>query len=116
MRGRVRGRIETSRYSPVERRRSIGRDEAARDQILEMGEHRESGGSDEGRLESLIDRRDDRRNGAVSRGEAIEDRGLTLAAMVGEGSQEALRVADRTAMAGPVEVSSRPRSLSRDAM
>ena len=81
-----------------------------------MREHREAGRAGEGRREALVDRRDDRRDGAVARGEPIEDRRLTLAAMVDERAHEALRLAHRPAVAGPIDGLRATRSLSSEAM
>ena len=91
------------RYSPLRRRRALGRNDAAGDEVLEMGEDREPGGAGERRLQALVDRRHHLGDGAVAGGEAVEDRGLALAAVMGERAHHPLRLGHRPAVPRPVQ-------------
>ena len=59
---------------------------------------------DEARVQILIDGRDNIGNRVIPFGDAMQDRGFAHAAVMDQGSDEALRFAHRSAMAGPVTV------------
>ena len=73
-----------------------------------MGERRKARRADQRGIQRLVDPGDDLRELGVARRDAGHDRGLALAAVVGERAHVALRLAHRAAMAGPEQLLAAP--------
>ena len=94
-----------------DRRRALGRDEAARHQVLEMGEHRQPGGAGEARIEPDIDRPHQGRDVGRALAEPVQDRRLAAMPVVDVLAHETRRVAYGAAVAGQIEPLVAPREL-----
>ena len=102
----ARRRNSVSRAKPinaVDRRRAVGRDDAARHQILQMRQHRQAGGAGQPRIDADIDRAHDGRDVGLALAEPVQDRGLARLAMQDVVVDEARRVGDRRAVAGEID-------------
>ena len=86
-----------------DRGRAVGRDQAARHQVLEMGEHRQAGSADQPRIEADIDRPHQGRDVGGAFGEAVQDRRLAAAAVVDIVAHEPAGIVDRPAMTRKVD-------------
>ncbi len=97
--------------SAADRRRALGRDHAARDQVFQMGQYRQRSRAGEPRIEPDIDRPHQRRDVGRAFAEPPQDRFLATLPVTDIALHEARRVAHRSAVAGEVDRLAPPRQL-----
>src|SRR6202051_3475646 len=85
-----------------DRRRPVGQNGAARNQLLPMRQHRQPGGADQTRIEADIARFDDGRNVGCALAKPVQDRGFAAVPVLDQVLDVTLRIAHRVAVAGQI--------------